>query len=423
MASVAGPGLNPAQLVGLVPSKSWGERNPYYGFAPARLRRGVESQTLESASGTSRANLDWRAALASQFATGFRNPDFDAEIPWGAAAQRRAAQAGVRLEAMDGYPGPWKALSQIGLIASETLAAAMVVGPAPYPGAPGACRVQDMRTLLVPADTHRGKPPTLLVLDPHLAGPPLRITDRIGIEPDGFLQAYARLREDGAWWHNAAGLHALLEQTGPGGLLSALWIAQPEVIVARKPVMMPLACPDPAHEVFAGAQRSSLGTFCRDAAGVAGFTACFHGTGPAGTAITLGGRQTVVTHANAVQDIVFAPLPDNYPFPNLLLGGGGIRRTRAPAQSDPARFCGCTSGPQATVVVSHDAGLLRTRASVQLKVQTTAVLNHGDSGSALVDENDQIMAFAFERTAIDEPIQFADWIWAANAFDALDLRY
>jgi hypothetical protein len=214
----------------------------------------------------------------------------------------------------------------------------------------------------------------------------------------------------------------MIFETGPDALLTALWIARPEVILVRKPKMVPLSCPSPAIEVRAGAERSSMGLFCRGPDGKAGFTACFHGTGPVGTAITLGGLGSTVTLANPVQDLVFAPLPDGYVVPNFAHGASGIRRLRAPAQNDPATFDGCTSGASQTVVTSHDAGLLRTRATVQLKVQTTAALNRGDSGSALIDENDQVMAFAFERTAIDEPIQFADWIWAANAFDALALQ-
>ncbi len=240
--------------------------------------------------------------------------------------------------------------------------------------------------------------------------------------PGPLERAEAQLRGRGATRRGASRFEDMMFRTGPDALLAALWIARPEVIVARMPAMMPLNCPSPALEVRSAAESSSVGMFCRDAAGIVGFTACHHGTGPVGTSIELGGLPTEVIHAHAVQDIVFAPLPENYVVPNCAHGLAGIRRNRAPAQNDLATFEGCTSGHRNIVVTSHDAGLLRQRASVQLKVQTTAELNQGDSGSALIDEDDRVMAFAFERTAIDEPIQFADWIWAANAFDALGLQ-
>jgi hypothetical protein len=57
-----------------------------------------------------------------------------------------------------------------------------------------------------------------------------------------------------------------------------------------------------------------------------------------------------------------------------------------------------------------------------LKLQTDADTDQGDSGCALRDENDRVLGFAFERTAYDDYPQFTDWIWAANALRALNLR-
>jgi hypothetical protein len=59
---------------------------------------------------------------------------------------------------------------------------------------------------------------------------------------------------------------------------------------------------------------------------------------------------------------------------------------------------------------------------VQLKVQTDPDTDEGDSGSALIDEHDRVIGFAFERTDYDDYPQFTDWIWAANALRALNLR-
>jgi hypothetical protein len=55
------------------------------------------------------------------------------------------------------------------------------------------------------------------------------------------------------------------------------------------------------------------------------------------------------------------------------------------------------------------------------RIQTDPDTDEGDSGSALIDEYDQVIGFAFERTDYNDYPQFTDWIWAANALRALSL--
>jgi hypothetical protein len=166
---------------------------------------------------------------------------------------------------------------------------------------------------------------------------------------------------------------------------------------------------------------STVGVFCRDADGELGASACWHGTGPAGTPVEVAGTASVVKLASAAQDIVFIPLDAGYPVPPLR-GRAGVRTQRAPSQAEQVTFDGAGSGGLvSTRVQSHDAGILRRRASVQLKVQTPADTNPGDSGAALVDGDDRIVGFGFERTGLGEYPEFTDWIWADNALAALDL--
>jgi hypothetical protein len=277
-------------------------------------------------------------------------------------------------------------------------------------------------------------PPTLLVLDREygMEEEPKRLTDRLELgSPDRMFEAshatldsYARgmasQSEAVPPFREVAGLITML---GPRALAETLWIAQPEVILARHPRMIPMTCPSPALEVIdATGESSSVGMFCRDASGVAGITACFHGTGPAGTPVMVGGLPSAVTLASEVQDLVFIPLPQGYVVPNFARGTGGVRSDRPPFEGERGDFEGCTSGARQTVVSSHDKGLMRLQKSLQLRVQTPPQINKGDSGSALIDEDDRVMAFAFERTDYGEPIEFANWIWAANAMAALGLQ-
>lgn len=419
MATVARRGLNLAELVASVPMSPFGARNPYSAFGYALNAAPFQPSATDSG---------WRAALDAQLL-----PQQDQPSPLGVdSGDTSSANLGDPFNRLFGTQigkvaagivgNESQTLDQFGIVAAEILAAAMTLIPAEGLGTREFWAEEDTRTLVLPGDPESGRPPTVLLLDPDASPVAERVTERVMLLPGALQEARARLRSDSLETPGISPVDGLVFGSGPDALLTALWIARPEVIRVRKPMMEPLSCPSPAIEVRAGVEKSSLGMFCRDPSGVAGFTACYHGTGAVGTAITLRGQATAVTLANAVQDLVFAPLPVSYVVPNFALGVAGIRRGRAPAQNDSANFDGCTSGSKRTYVTSHDAGLLRTNASVQLKVQTTADLNRGDSGSALIDDNDEVMAFAFQRTAINEPIQFADWIWAANAYDALGLK-
>ena len=414
MATAAQPGMNLAELVASVPMPPRAVRDPYTAFGYAL--DAAPFQPSETDSG-------WRTALNQQRL----QQSFQQSQPPGTSGANfdnpfnRLFGTEIGKVALSIVGNESQTLGQFATVAVETLAAAMTLFSNEGSGTREFWAEEHTRTLVFPGDLANGKLPTLLLLDPDASPVAKRVTDRVVILPGALQEARARLRDDALETPGISPVDRLVFGSGPDALLTALWIARPEVITVRKPNMEPLSCPSPAIEVRAGIEKSSAGMFCRDPNGIAGFTACYHGTGPIGTAITLGGRATAIRLANPVQDLVFAPLPAGYVVPNFACGVAGIRRGRAPAQNDQASFDGCTSGSKTTYVTSHDAGLLRTRASVQLKVQTTADVNRGDSGSALIDGNDEVMAFAFERTAISEPIQFADWIWAANAYDALGL--
>jgi hypothetical protein len=217
----------------------------------------------------------------------------------------------------------------------------------------------------------------------------------------------------------AAAFGALIN-LGPAALAQLFLIAQPEVVLTRRPRMVRLCVPSPHVVVNAGGKLSTAGVLCVDSSGEFGVTACFHGTGPVGTPVTVGGEASRVKHASEVQDTVFIPLTDRTRCSSMV-GLAGVRQEREPARADPARFDGAVNQNRATRIFSTDTGLLRARPTIMLKLQTDADTDQGDSGCALRDENDRVLGFAFERTAYDDYPQFTDWIWAANALRALNL--
>jgi hypothetical protein len=264
-------------------------------------------------------------------------------------------------------------------------------------------------------------PPALLVLDPAVdVSQSRRLTDEIDIEPAGLIEAFIRLRP-----FLIKGLDdrllEIVDSMGMEALAELLWVSQPEVILSRRPKMVPLSAPTPHLAIRSGGRVSTAGIVCKDDVGDLGVTACFHGTGPVGTPVIVAGLAGMVKHADPVQDIVFIPMPSGWAKPSVY-GLAGVRSTRAPSEAEPVVFEGAGSGAKvSTRVKSHDAGILRMRRTVQLKVQTPADTNTGDSGSALVDGDDHIIGFGFERTAPGDFPELTDWIWAANALDSLGL--
>ncbi|QJR12108.1 hypothetical protein DSM104443_03192 [Usitatibacter rugosus] len=263
-------------------------------------------------------------------------------------------------------------------------------------------------------------PPVLTILDSRVesVADTRRITDEIPLEPAGLVVAFDELRSQII---KVEPRLQEFEKYPAEAVIELFAIVQPEVVITRNPRMDRICAPSPFVDVRRADSLSSLGIYCKDQQGTLGGTACYHGTGPRGTSVKVGGVPRVVGADDVVQDIVFIPLEGRI-APSTRLGKGGIRSGRAPSEAEPVRFDGAGSGGLIkTRVRSHDAGLLRRRTSVQLKVQTPADTNFGDSGAALVDSDDRVVAFGFERTGLGEFPEFTDWIWADNALAALDL--
>jgi hypothetical protein len=209
-----------------------------------------------------------------------------------------------------------------------------------------------------------------------------------------------------------------VQRGGEVALAQVFAIARPEIVRTRQPRMIALCVPSPHIRVEARGKVSTAGVFCHDAEETLGVTACYHGTGPEGTEVTVGNRKCRIKRDCEVQDIVFIPLGEGFAMPQLV-GRLGVLEDREPARSDRVHFDGATNQNKATRIFGADAGILRARPTIMLKLQTDPDTDQGDSGCALLDDRDRVLGFAFERTAYDDHPQFTDWIWAANALRAL----
>lgn len=266
----------------------------------------------------------------------------------------------------------------------------------------------------------RSQTTTVILLDPDLEFErSRRITQELHFTPELLRRVVARINLPSSHL-DAVRVAGLALAEGEGALAEVLNIARPEIIVSQAPKMEQLSAPWPNVGVSCGGKSSTIGIYCTDRVGVAGVTACYHATGGVGTSVTIAGSTASVGAASIIQDIVFIPF--GKPPGTKTRGVAGVLSSKTPTQYQDVTFYGATSGEVKTLIDSWDGGLLRRSPTLQLKVQTRPAANFGDSGAALVDEDDDVLiGFALETSGATSKVQLTDWVWADNALAALDL--
>lgn len=284
-------------------------------------------------------------------------------------------------------------------------------------------QVQSSDRLLITRKAN-GDVPVLLILSDRIqdVGDSRVISDEVQLPLDLMKRAV-----EAAPSQPAAGVPELMvletaRSHGAAGIADTMIISRPEIVLTRLPRMVPICVPQPGKAVMFGEMISTAGILCCDAEGTLGVTACFHGTGPVGTKVKIGGRECVVKRASELQDLVFIPVDKDFTYLGLR-GRGGLRGQGdlAPAEGDSAWFDGATNANTETWVQSVDRSIFRNAPGTQLRFQTDRDTDHGDSGSALLDSQDRILGFAHRMTDYGEHPEFADWVWAPNALRALGL--
>lgn len=259
---------------------------------------------------------------------------------------------------------------------------------------------------------------SLLVLDPELptfAGPVIVDSGAVAMaafesHPEAAMRALSLVDLDFA----------------PDVVAELLAITRPRVVIAPAPPMEYACVPDPPWCAHTDGEVSTVGALVRDAAGRRGVTVCHHGAGPVGTKVRLSEGdaefESEVALASPLMDTCFVPIGDNW-RPAGLAARAGMLSRRAPGAAEAHRFKGASSGGRATRIVGTDMGVPFPSPGRQLCVHTSPDLDYGDSGAALVNEDDRLVGFAFQRTPFGSPspMAFASWIWAASALDELQL--
>jgi hypothetical protein len=196
------------------------------------------------------------------------------------------------------------------------------------------------------------------------------------------------------------------------------------IVLASSPRFQRLMVPDQPLDVDSATagQHSTAGAVVEDLtkAGRIGVTAALHGIGSAVTSVTVAGQSGTVVRTSSVTDSAFIELLTK---PSCTaLSTKGVMSGLAPRGSQTATFIGLTSRKRSTTIVGWDPQVPTPSGYRQACIYTGRDAQAGDSGSALVSDDDWIVGFAFERSLPGQnPVQ-CSWIWAESVFNALQVK-
>ncbi|MFD2963707.1 MULTISPECIES: hypothetical protein [Olivibacter] len=202
-------------------------------------------------------------------------------------------------------------------------------------------------------------------------------------------------------------------------------------IIVCKPPERILSCyhPDESHGVAVnsdGSYNSLAGIYTQDVSGDYGATVCLHCFPNSyveigKTQVIIHGLQGIVKSVNNITDSCFVKLDLNEsqitqykPYKGPLLGV-------TPREFESCFFYNRDGKKIKSEVIGWSPDILNYEPYNQVKVLTSPHTNPGDSGTALIDNNGNVLGFAFYRTGLDALKQFSAWIWAASVFKSHNL--
>jgi hypothetical protein len=192
------------------------------------------------------------------------------------------------------------------------------------------------------------------------------------------------------------------------------------VILAREPAFERLSVPSsPLAVDNGGAVKSTAGVTVEDATQPSrvGITAALHGVDPAST-VTIGTQTGTVIRTDTVTDSAFIEVPIAQVS---IRSVKGVMSGIGPRGKQKAQFIGLTSHTCATVITGWDSQIPNPSSRRQACIYTSRDAQPGDSGSALITDDDWIVGFAFERTKPGESPAECSWIWADSVLNRLNV--
>jgi esterase/lipase superfamily enzyme len=195
------------------------------------------------------------------------------------------------------------------------------------------------------------------------------------------------------------------------------------ILLAREPEFERLSAPvSPLmiDNLTAGTQ-STAGVLVEDLvqSGRLGVTAALHAIDRA-TAINVDGQKGVVVRTDPVTDSAFIEVALGHSVTTQKING--VMSGIAPRGNQSAKFAGHASQACKTVITGWDPQVPNPSSRRQACIYTRRDAQPGDSGSALVTDDDWIVGFAFERTKPGESPAECSWIWAESVLNRLNVK-
>jgi len=201
-----------------------------------------------------------------------------------------------------------------------------------------------------------------------------------------------------------------------------------EIFVIRYPKMQ-LLSNHPNISFGVGEQlnkkSSSAGIFTSNQSGKFGCTTCYHDfmNSPSfgiGSKLFVNNNPVTVESIHIPSDSCFVSFDNQNISQNQLTQNNGPLINVSPRMNDPVQFTGITSGTTNTIVKGWDPTIPFIKPNVniinQQKVITNPSSQPGDSGSALIDNNNNVIGFATYRTGVNAVVPFSVWVWAEEIY-------
>jgi hypothetical protein len=166
--------------------------------------------------------------------------------------------------------------------------------------------------------------------------------------------------------------------------------------------------------------RATLGTFVPDTKPTQATTAD-HAVPPETESVRILGLDAVVLRRHPQSDSCLLEIGSDVFDGRVKRGLRGPLRGTPPTHFEPVTFDGGRSGPTTTRVTGFDLSVIDPIPDEMSKVYTEPDTRPGDSGAALIDDNDRIIGFAGRRSRYDASTQFSVWVWAEQVYLAHEL--
>lgn len=135
------------------------------------------------------------------------------------------------------------------------------------------------------------------------------------------------------------------------------------------------------------------------------------------------GNKVTIVSFDAISDSCFAVFDDqsiSIPADKRLRGClSGI----TPRNYEDCYFEALGAGRQNTNIIGWSPDIPFVQPYSQLKILTKPDTNPGDSGTALYNNDEQVLGFSFYRTGLGDKVEFSAWIWADSVFHTHELSH